>query len=110
MRIIQIYIASLRRILAIVQSRVCRLVGTAMSGDNAEGTVGIEMDELQDEEDPTDVDYKPTEKEKKASGPSYEERFDSLLTEYYDDKKTWWDAVEDLLKKDGEFAEKVSCS
>jgi len=81
-----------------------------MSGDNAEGTVGIEMDDLEDVEDPTDVDYKPTEKEKKkASGPSYEERFDSILTEY-DDKKTWWDAVEDLLKKDGDFAEKVSCS
>ena len=69
-----------------------------MSGGNAEGAVGIEMGELQDEE----------EKEKKKA--SYEERFDSILTEYYDDKKTWWDAVEDLLKKDGEFAEKVSCS
>ena len=82
-----------------------------MSGDNAEGTVGIEMDDLEDVEDPTDVDYKPTRKEKKkALGPSYEERFDSILTEYYDDKKTWWDAVEDLLKKDSDFAEKVSCS
>ena len=55
------------------------------------------------------MDYKPTEKEKKkVSGPSYEERFDSILTKYYDDKKTWWDAVGDLLKKD---AKKVmSCT
>ena len=67
-----------------------------MSGDNAEGAVGIEMDELQGR------------KEKKRA--SYEERFDSILTKNYDDKKTWWDAVEDLLKKDRDFAEKVSCS
>ena len=80
-----------------------------MSGDNAEGTVSIEMDELQDEEDPTDVDYKPTEKEKKkASGPSYKKRFDSILR--CNDKKKLRDAVEDLLKKDDDFAEKVSCS
>ena len=46
------------------------------------------MDELQDEEDPTDVDYKPTEKEKKKD-----------LGPYYNDKKIWWEAVEDLLKE-----------
>ena len=73
--------------------------------------VGIEMDDLDKEEDPTDPDYKPTEKErKKAAEQSYEERFDSILTDEYDDKKTWWDAVEDALKKDGDFAEKVSYS
>ena len=80
-----------------------------MSGDTAEGVVGIEMEELE-KEDPTDVEYRPTEKEKKElARQSYEERFESILTDYYDDKKTWWDAVEDLLKKDGDFAEKVSC-
>ena len=73
---------------------------------------GVEMDDLEKEEDPADPDYKPTEREKrKAAGPSYEDRFESILTDDYDDKKTWWDAVEDLLKKDSDFAEKVSrCS
>ena len=79
-----------------------------MSDDDGD-VVGIEMADLENEEDPGDPDYQPTEKEKRAAGPSYEDRFESILTDYYDDKKTWWDAVEDLLKKDAEFAEKVSC-
>ena len=77
-----------------------------MSGDNGD-VVGIEMAELEKEDDPSDPEYQPTEKEKRAAGPSYEDRFESILTDYYDDKKTWWDAVEDLLKKDGDFAAKV---
>ncbi len=81
-----------------------------MSGDIAEGTVSIEMDDLKDEEDPTDVDYKPTEKKKKVSGLSCKESFNSILTGYYYNKKKWWNAVEGLLKQDSDFAEKVSCS
>ena len=77
-----------------------------MSGENGRYTVGIEMDELEEQEDPTDLDCQPVEEEETVVGPSFKDRFKSILVDYYDEK-TWWVAVEDYLKKDGDFAEKV---
>ena len=44
-----------------------------------------------------------------AAGPYYKfrDRFGSILTAY-DDERTWWDAVKDLLNRDGDFAASVS--
>ena len=44
-----------------------------------------------------------------AAGPYYKfrDRFGSILTAY-DDERTWWNAVKDLLNRDGDFAASVS--
>ena len=80
-----------------------------MSGEKDRDVVGIEMDDLEKEEDPDDTDYQPTEERNAAESP-YKKKFKGILTDGYDDQQTWWAAVEDLLKKDGDFREKVSCS
>lgn len=90
-----------------------RPAGAAMSRNSASDgdvvdLVGIEMDDLEKEEDTRAVPDGQLA-ERKATGRSYEDRFESILRDYYYDEKTWWDAVEDLLKKDADFAEKVSC-
>ena len=73
-----------------------------MSADNV-GAVGIGMVDLESKRDPPDADYRF--KKKKAQRP-----FMNVLTDHYDNEETWWDAVEDLLKKDADVAQKVSRS
>ena len=70
--------------------------------------VGIDMDHLEKDEDPTGPDYQlqPTKK-KNVAGTSYEDRFESVLMGGFNEEP-WWDAVDAQLKKDGDFAEKVS--
>ena len=59
-------------------------------------------------EDETILDIRqPTEK-KKAKEPFFEDRFKTILTADYKNKKAWWNDVEGLLKKDDDFREKVS--
>ena len=77
-----------------------------MSVDNDEGSVGIEMVDLEKAEDASDQDTE----EFPADGKSYKDIFGSILTVEYDNEKMWWDAVEAELKKGGDFLEKVSCS
>lgn len=69
---------------------------------NGKSDVDIEMSALQD---PTDQPTMET-----AAGPSnkFRVRFASILMAY-DDVKTWWDAVNDFLVKEGDFAANVSC-
>ena len=67
-----------------------------MSGDS-DGDVGIVLD---------NPAIHPME-EMAAAGQSYKDKFESILTAF-DDERTWWDAVDDLLDKDGDFADKVS--
>ena len=71
------------------------------------GEVELELDDIE-----RDLEYKPSDKENKRAAKEtrqrYEDRFESILTDWYDDKKSWWDAVEDCIKKDGEFSERVS--
>ena len=71
--------------------------------------VGIEMDYLEKDEDPTGPDYQlhPTKKKKNVAGTSYEDRFESVLMGG-SNQEPWWDAVDAQLKKDGDFAVKVS--
>ena len=81
-----------------------------MSGGNV-GDETIEMDSLdwttEDREDlGFAIAYQPTQ-EKNAVGPSYVDRFKSVLSDC-DKTHTWWDAVEEFLKQDGDFADKVS--
>ena len=71
-----------------------------MSGDSS-GDVDIEMAVLDPAAQPT--------KEKITAGPSYKDRFGMVMTAF-DDERTWWDVVKDLLDKDGDFAAKVSHS
>jgi hypothetical protein len=69
--------------------------------------IGVELDDIA-----ADVDYKPSEKESKRANKEtkvrYEDRFESILTDWYDDKKNWWDAVEDCIKKDGDFSTRIA--
>ena len=62
----------------------------------------IEMSALQD---PTDQSIMKT-----AAGPAnkFTAQFASILM-VYDDEKTWWEAVNDFLVKEGDFAASVSC-
>ena len=69
-----------------------------MSGDS-DGNVGIVLD---------NPAIQPME-EMAAAGQSYKDKFESILTAF-DDERTWWDAVDDLLDTDGDFADKVSNS
>ena len=69
---------------------------------NGKWDVDIEMSALQD---PINQPTMET-----AAGPSskFTVRFASILMTY-DDEKTWWDAVNDFLVKEGDFAASVSC-
>ena len=69
---------------------------------NGKWDVDIEMSALQD------PIKQPTMET--AAGPSnnFTVRFASILMAY-DDEKTWWDAVNDFLVKEGDFAASVSC-
>ena len=81
-----------------------------MSGHNDGYVVGIDMVELEMGEDP-DPDDHPTEENNAPDLRSpYKAKFKSILTEGYNDQMTWWAAVEDLLKRDRNFAEKARCS
>ena len=75
---------------------------------NDRGAVGIGMVELESKQGPTDADYQLAADNRAEL--SYKDTFKNILTERYDDEKTWWDAVEDLLKHGGEFLGKVSRS
>ena len=52
--------------------------------------IGVELDDIA-----ADVDYKPSEKESKRANKETKVRYESILTDWFDDKKNWWDAVED---------------
>ena len=79
-----------------------------MSADS-DGGNSFRMVDLESKQDPPGADAQ-VKKAKKAKQKSFKKKFKSILKEHYDDEKTWWDAVEDLLKKDGDFAEKVGRS
>ena len=74
------------------------------AGLNGE-VVDIEMEE--EGEDQADPHYPPIVKKKTAES-WYKDRFRTILKADYRNKKTWWNAVEELLKKDVDFREKVS--
>ena len=76
-----------------------------MSGD-VHYTAGIVLENLGSEADVVDVDIQPKENQNEVEGLSFKGRFKSILTENYD-KELWWVMVEDQIKKDGDFAEKV---
>ena len=40
----------------------------------------------------------------------FKDKFRSILTERFNNKKDWWDAVDAEVKKDELFASKVSCA
>ena len=73
------------------------------------GEVEVELDDIEG-----DLEYKPSDKENKRAAREtrerYEDRYEDILTEWYDDKKGWWDAVEARIKTDGEFGDRVSTS
>lgn len=52
-----------------------------MSGDNV---VGVEMDDLQNEDDLVVLDFQPMEKEKKVARWFFKDGFMSILMDYYD--------------------------
>ena len=80
--------------------------GLTMSGNNV-GHEAIEMASFEGTEDPGAAFLCELTEEKKAVGQSYGDRFKSILS-YSDKTHTWWDSVEELLKTDKDFAEKVS--
>ena len=79
-----------------------------MSTEGSEN--GIAMDDLGKTAD-FDVSFAPSKKENRRfarqATRTYKDRFNDILTEWFDDKKGWWEAVEAALKKDEEFAVKV---
>ena len=79
-----------------------------MSGHDNGDVVGIEMDDLENEVDPHDSGDQPLEDRVASTGSPFKDMFKSILTTY-DDERTWWVAVENLLKTEsGEFAAKVT--
>ena len=79
-----------------------------MPGHDSGDTVGIEMSEVEIEED-HDVQDNPPEDNRTAKESPYRTKFGNIL-KAYGDERTWWDAVKDLLGSDGNFAANVSCS
>ena len=71
-----------------------------MSGDS-NGDVDIQMSFIKDP-----VDQPETAA---VSYHNFKDRFGRILTAY-DDERTWWDAVTDLLNRDADFAANVSCN
>ena len=71
-----------------------------MSGDS-NGDVDIQMSFIKD----------PVDQPETAAVPyhNFKNRFGRILTAY-DDERTWWDAVTDLLNRDADFAANVSCN
>ena len=73
---------------------------------------GIVMENLGKAAD-FDVTFVPSRKENRRfarqATRTYKERFTSILTDTFDDKRSWWEATEALLKEDEEFAVKVCC-
>ena len=47
-------------------------------------------------------------RETTAASDNFRHRFASIVAAY-DDERTWWTAVNDLLSRDGDFAADVSC-
>ena len=64
----------------------------------------VAMVEMGGAGDQMDLGYQP------MAVSSYKDRFATILKDTYDDKKTWWSAVEALRKKDIDFRAKVSCN
>ena len=77
-----------------------------MPSENGNYEVDIEMDEMGSAADLVDVNFQPMENRNEVEGLSFKGRFKSILTENYD-KELWWVMVEDQIKKDSGFAEKV---
>lgn len=71
-----------------------------MSGNNRDNHI-IEIEDSASTED-----YHLTGKGRKDG---YEQRFESILKGQFEDRKTWWDAVEKLQEMDDDFATKASC-
>ena len=72
-----------------------------MSNHEGGYVVGIEMDDLEREEDP---DYPGDQ-----LGSPFKNTFASIL-KVYKDERAWWVAAKDLLDIDVDFAAKVSCT
>ena len=67
-----------------------------MSG-NGNGDVDIQMSFITD----------PADQPEKTSRPSFKDRFGNILMAY-DDERTWWEAAQNLMDRDGNFAASVS--
>ena len=79
-----------------------------MPGHDSGDPVGIEMSEVETEEDHGDQ-YNPLGDNRTAKESPYRTKFGSILKSY-DDERTWWDAVKTLQGREADFAAKVSCS
>ena len=81
-----------------------------MSNHNGGCIVGIEMDDLEREEDPDDLGDQPMEERSALTGSPFKDMFQSILMAY-DNERTWWVAVENLLLSgSGDFTAKVNNS
>ena len=82
-----------------------------MSDDDDDKVLDIMESGLSDEHDGLRFSKKRRKESNLTVEPSsFKDRFKSTLTAY-DDERTWWVAVENLLKTEsGEFAAKVKCS
>ena len=69
------------------------------------GVAAIELAEKGEGE--ADPDYQSAKKETAAKA-SYTDRFEPILKGDYNSKKSWWKAVDEQLKKDDDFIDKVS--
>jgi len=81
-----------------------------MSNHDGGYIVGIEMEDLEREEDPDDPGDQPMEERSALMGSPFKDMFQCILTTY-DNERTWWVAVEKLLNTEtDDFAAKVKCS
>ena len=76
--------------------------------DDIGDPVGIEMSEVEMEEDHDVQDNPPGDNRTTKESP-YKMKFGNIL-KAYGDERTWWAAVKDLLSSDGNFAANVSWS
>ena len=80
-----------------------------MSNHEGGYVVGIEMDDLEREEDPDDPGDQPMEHSGASTGSPFKNRFASILN-VSEDERAWWVAAKDLLDIDVDFEAKVSCT
>ena len=50
----------------------------------------------------------PLARDTEAERSEYAERFESILTQTYEDENSWWNAVDACMEKDDDFKAKVS--
>ena len=80
-----------------------------MSNHEGGYVFGIEMDDLEREQDPDDPGDQPMEDRVASTGSPFNDRFASILN-VSEDERAWWVAAKDLLDIDVEFEAKVSCT